>query len=374
MTMGMDDKLLTIVIPSYNMEKYIVRTCSSLVVPSELMERLEVLIINDGSTDRTSELGHVIARRYPETFRVIDKPNGHYGSCVNCGLASANGKFIKILDCDDTFKVGQLEKFIKFLAEGEKLFQNGEVDLIVTDFNIVSDATLIEVPGNNLIVERKKWHSDCPLDLRPHTIDDFLPMAERFDHYAITYRTEMLRQYKYRQTEGCAYTDLEWIFIPMCSVRNIVYWPYFLYQYSCDRAGRSTELDTWYKTISVRFHIVRKNLEEFKKKIGDMPEYKKSFLRRLIIRRVSEFYFAGLIAGNRDLSGKKLKNLDKEIGDIDEGLYNDVGELTFTNQHVRMVYLWRKSKLLAMLIGKIIKLYIKAKKYAQEILKGKFNS
>ena len=96
-------KALTIIVPSCNMEKYLAKCCESMVVASELMERLEVLVVNDGSTDKTSEIGHSFERWYSGTFRVIDKENGHYGSCVNRGLAEAKGEFVKLLDADDTF-------------------------------------------------------------------------------------------------------------------------------------------------------------------------------------------------------------------------------------------------------------------------------
>ena len=84
-------KALTLIVPSYNMEKYLAKCCESVVVTPELMERLEVIVVNDGSTDKTSEIAHSFERRYPGTFRVIDKENGHYGSCVNRGLAEAKG-------------------------------------------------------------------------------------------------------------------------------------------------------------------------------------------------------------------------------------------------------------------------------------------
>ena len=86
------NKTLTIIIPSYNMEKYLDRCLSSLIIDDGLMDLLEALIINDGSKDRTSEIGHQYETKYPGTFRVIDKENGHYGSCINRGLTEAKGK------------------------------------------------------------------------------------------------------------------------------------------------------------------------------------------------------------------------------------------------------------------------------------------
>ena len=82
----MREKILSIIVPSYNMEKYLPKCLGSLVVAPELMERLEVFVVNDGSKDRTSEIAHEFASKWPNTFRVVDKSNGHYGD-VGCPLA-----------------------------------------------------------------------------------------------------------------------------------------------------------------------------------------------------------------------------------------------------------------------------------------------
>ena len=105
----MQNKVLTIVIPSYNMENYLEKCCDSLLL-SENMDKIEVLIINDGSKDRTSQIAHEYENNYPMVFRVIDKENGNYGSCINVGLNVDKGKYIKILDADDRFDVSYFKE------------------------------------------------------------------------------------------------------------------------------------------------------------------------------------------------------------------------------------------------------------------------
>lgn len=120
------EKILTIVIPTYNMQDYLCRCLDSLIVPEEQMKQLEVLVINDGSKDNSSAIAHEYQDKYPDTFRVIDKVNGNYGSCVNRGLKEAMGKYIKILDADDWFDTNTLESYLKYL-----LLQN--CDLVFND-------------------------------------------------------------------------------------------------------------------------------------------------------------------------------------------------------------------------------------------------
>ena len=76
------EKTLTITIPSYNVENTLRETVDSLLVPS-ILNDLEILIVNDGSKDSTSVIGHEYERQYPQTVRVIDKKNGGHGSKIN---------------------------------------------------------------------------------------------------------------------------------------------------------------------------------------------------------------------------------------------------------------------------------------------------
>ena len=83
-------KILTIVVPTYNAEKYLRDNLESFEIP-ELMQDIEVLIINDGSTDHSVDIAREYEARYPDTYRVITKENGGHGSGINCGVAQARG-------------------------------------------------------------------------------------------------------------------------------------------------------------------------------------------------------------------------------------------------------------------------------------------
>ena len=125
------NKVLTIIIPTYNMENYLHRCLGSLVIKDEeLFETLEVLVINDGSKDLSSVIAHEYQEKYTSVFRVIDKDNGNYGSCVNRGLKEAKGKYIKILDSDDLFNENIFPVFLKYLL-------SSDADLIISDFVIL---------------------------------------------------------------------------------------------------------------------------------------------------------------------------------------------------------------------------------------------
>ena len=106
-----NQKILSIIIPTYNMEKYLPKCLDSLISAKEVLCKMEILIINDGSKDASSRIAHEYQSRYPDSIIVIDKENGNYGSCVNRGLKEATGKYIKVLDADDWFLTQNLKRY-----------------------------------------------------------------------------------------------------------------------------------------------------------------------------------------------------------------------------------------------------------------------
>ena len=113
------EKILSVSIASYNVEKFIRKALDSCCIP-EIMDRLEVLVVNDGSTDSTLEIAREYETKYPDTFRVIDKKNGGYGSTVNASIKAATGKYFRLLDGDDWFDRDGLVKFIGELSAAEE--------------------------------------------------------------------------------------------------------------------------------------------------------------------------------------------------------------------------------------------------------------
>ena len=108
------DKILTIIIPTYNMSEYLDTCLKSLIIESNL---LEFLIINDGSKDNSLDIAKKYEKKYPHIFRTIDKPNGNYGSCINRGLKEATGKYVKVLDADDKFNTDNLMNLVEIAQE-----------------------------------------------------------------------------------------------------------------------------------------------------------------------------------------------------------------------------------------------------------------
>lgn len=233
------DKILTIIVPTYNMEKYLDKCLSSLIVTDEvLMRQLEVLVVNDGSKDRSSEIAHGYADRYPDTYVVIDKENGNYGSCINAALPVAKGKYVKVLDADDWFDT---ESFRKYLSA----IQGLNVDLLINDCSFITDRgdMIPAYTEDASIIPDKVFHFDRIARLKHFG---------NFQMHKLAYRTDIFKQMHYQQSEGVSYSDMEWVFLPMTLVNNVYYINIPLYYYLVGREGQTVDV----KVASKRFRDI----------------------------------------------------------------------------------------------------------------------
>ena len=119
------EKALTVIVPTYNMERYL-GECLASMVTERSPELLEVVVVNDGSTDGSSAIAHRFAEQHPTLFKVIDKENGHYGSCINEALKYATGKYFRPLDADDWVNTDSLIKLLEKLS-------TCTADLVITE-------------------------------------------------------------------------------------------------------------------------------------------------------------------------------------------------------------------------------------------------
>ena len=91
-------KLLSVAIPCYNSEAYMRHCIDTLLTGGD---EVEILIVDDGSKDGTTEIADRYQEKYPTIVKAVAKPNGGHGDAVNCGLAHATGKYFKVVDSDD---------------------------------------------------------------------------------------------------------------------------------------------------------------------------------------------------------------------------------------------------------------------------------
>lgn len=323
----MSKKILTIIVPTYNMEDYLYKCLNSLVIgesDSELMHNFEVLVVNDGSTDKSSEIAHSYVSKYPNTFKVIDKENGNYGSCINVALPVAKSKYVKVLDADDWFDTVTFKQFIVFL-------NNVDVDAVINDYdtvNLTGDVT--ETFTYSALPSRKDFE-----------------LSDMFIHYcdmqtrAVTYRTELLRDIGYHQSEGLFYTDQEWIYFPLSQAKRLRYFPGHLYKYLMGREGQTINMDVWEKNFWMEIQVVRNILHTYLSHYNDLGH---EYLRIRFFDRFKTIFEAMLLRFPSAKNDAEVRRFDQEIYKLSPDLYEATNAVYYPlglNHHYYYVKLWR---------------------------------
>lgn len=299
-------KILTVIVPSYNMEKYLPKCLGSLVVAPELMERLEVLVVNDGSKDRTSEIAHEFAAKWPQTFKVIDKTNGNYGSCINAALPCCSGVFVKVLDADDYLEPAGLGNLI---SEALSVVNGGDedIDLIVADYDKVDNT------GRCL----KIVHYNLPVG-RTLTLQDKDFNEVRFEIQSVAYRIKLLRDVGYRQSEGVSYSDTEWVIEPMASVRKLRFVSGVVSHYLVGREGQTIGQATFLSRFQQLVNIMCGLVERYPDRVRSAATGSLGYYRHCVVAAIRLVYATALLGINGKRPNVKLDEFESAVSRVPE--------------------------------------------------------
>ena len=220
-------KLLTIIVPVYNVEPYINKCLDSLLVPDEQLQLLDVVVINDGTPDNSAVMAKEYEKRYPGIFRIIDQENRGHGGVWNHGTELAVGKYLFYLDSDDWFDTEQFSKLIDYLV-------HCDTDMVLLD-------------RKKYYAQEDRYEDVVLVNMEPDRVYD----ANTYDWlgsgngsnitYAhnTVYRTSMMQKYLPLFCEHVMYDDVSLQVIPIAIAESFVYTKLNVYRYYIGRAGQS---------------------------------------------------------------------------------------------------------------------------------------
>lgn len=309
------EKILTVVIPMYNVEQYIGQCLDSFVIPG-IMDQIEVLVIDDGGTDNSARIAQEYENQYPDTYRLIHKANGGHGSTINKGIELASGKYFKVVDGDDWVDAVAFCNLIEHLC-------STDTDMVLSNYYWVDHRTgkrRAEVPEICRGIQYGK----------PYIFDEisdglFMKM------HAITYKTEVIRNQPERLDEHCFYVDTEYMLFPLPYVKTVSAISEFVYQYRVGLPGQSMNITNMQKRGNQHEKVLWRLLE-FYQKNGQEPYT--DVLVRTLARIVTSQFKIYLLSGR---AGKKSfiqldKLLQREYFEIYKCIANPgVGFLRKTN-------------------------------------------
>lgn len=220
-------KILSVIIPCYNAQDYMEHAIETLLTGGE---RLEILLVDDGSKDNTAQIADDYEQRYPEIVRALHQENGGHGKAVTTGLHAATGFFVKVVDSDDWVDENALREILDFL-ENESLKKDA-VDMLISNF-------IYDKQG----VKHKKameYSSFLPTD-RVFSWDEVhFPLGKYLLMHSVIYRRDVVvGQAQLELPHHTFYVDNLYVFEPLRYVKNIYYLDVNFYHYFIGRNDQS---------------------------------------------------------------------------------------------------------------------------------------
>lgn len=237
-------KLLTVTVPCYNSQAYMEKCIDSLLVGGE---RLQIIIIDDGSKDDTGKIADAYAARYPTIVDVIHQENGGHGEGINQGLAHAKGIYFKVVDSDDTVSAD----FPAFLQKLEQCEVDGGVDLFVTNYYYVHS----DGKGDRSI----NYSNALPQD-KIFTWAETKPFQthQLLTIHSCTFRTQRMRQWTQPLPKHVFYEDNLMVYQTLPNVRRMYYMNADLYRYWIGRPDQSVQQSITVKRYSHQILVTEK--------------------------------------------------------------------------------------------------------------------
>lgn len=319
-------KILTIVIPAYNMEKYLCKALDSMIVEG-YMEKLEVIIVDDGSKDRTAEIAQQYVEKYPQTFILCSKENGGHGSAINKGIEMATGKYFRPIDADDWVDQEALKAVID---EMEKK----DADMVLTQFRKILEKSGKVINCRIKNVWNRKEIADGKAKPKPGrevlvygNVYDFdkqlFDYSKQYLFHHVTYKTSILKENNVRLDEHVFYDDMEYDIFPLIYVKTVLPIDRYLYQYRLEREGQSVDESSFARNNKHRRLIVENICKYFVENKEAFGQNVYAHLYPDVLWKITRQYdiYLTLMKDNRETK-REMIGFANTIKSISEELYN----------------------------------------------------
>lgn len=321
------EKILTVSVAAYNLGELIEKNLESFVKCKQL-EKIEVLVIDDGSKDDTYARVMKYVNIYPKSIKIIKQENAGPGSTINTALKNASGKYFRLVDGDDWIDSENLDKLISNL-------QNVDVDMIINDFYVYDD-------------ENQKIKNIVTFDIEKEKVlnpKQFNPKIDLLMHGTI-YKTELFKKNNIIFDNGF-YTDLEYLIYPIPYVEKIIYYNFPIYFYRVGREGQSISIYSKLKHLDMHETVLYNLINYYEDAIKKLDNNLVICVRNKILA-MSTGNLNILLAKDK-VNVNEVKQFNLNIRNKSEEIYK---HYKFKSQCIPIIY---SNYLLTNLVSKIYK-------------------
>lgn len=242
-------KILSFIVPSYNSARFLDKAIPSFLNEA-VLDKLDIIIVNDGSTDETPVIAQKYCDAYPDSIRLINQENKGHGGALNTGCAAAVGKFLKVIDADDWVETDNLPEFVTKL-------ESCDADVVLTHHYTI-DITTGEV---------KKWKNYPEKFDVPYTFEQIMASWKSFDRsltfHGITYNTDFYHKNCISLSEHVFFEDHEFATMPCCYAKSVMPMDLFIYDYRIGDVQQSVSNQNQLKRIGHTQTVLERFLSEY---------------------------------------------------------------------------------------------------------------
>lgn len=303
-------KILTIVIPCYNSAAYMDRAVESLLIGSD---ELDILIIDDGSSDNTAVIADEYEKKYPNIIRAIHKQNGGHGDVINTGLKYAEGTYFKVLDSDDWFDKESLQKVLRILEN--MINSSTPLDMLITNY-VYENMSIGKTKSIN-------YKSAMPQN-KIFTWNDlgYLKSSQNILMHSVIYRTEILKQCKLELPKHTFYVDNIFVYMPLPYVKTMYYANLDLYRYFIGRVDQSVNEKIMISRIDQQIRVTKIMIDCYNPLHIESKKLRKYMIKYLVMMMTVSTVL--LLKDNTEQSMNKKEELWKYLKQKDQNLYVEV--------------------------------------------------
>ena len=237
-------------------------------------EDVEIIIVNDGSSDDTSKIAHEYEEKYPTIIKAVDKENGGHGDAVNSGLTHATGKYFKVVDSDDWVDKEALKKIL----DAVKGFVDADspVDMVISNYvyEKVGMKHKKVIRYDNVLPQNQVFRWD---DIGRFRLDQYILM------HSVIYRTEMLKLCQLELPKHTFYVDNIYVYYPLPHVRTLYYLNVDFYRYFIGREDQSVNEKVMIGRIDQQLFVTKRMIEMYELRMITSKKLRKYMINYLAI-------------------------------------------------------------------------------------------
>ncbi|MGL4740746.1 MAG: glycosyltransferase family 2 protein [Sarcina sp.] len=280
--------LLSVVIPVYNVEKYLEECINSVICDSE---DLEIILVNDGSKDTSLNICEEYRDKYAN-IKLVDKENGGLSSARNAGLEIAKGKYVLFLDSDDYLVKGSIPKIMEYISDKN-------TDVIMSGYYEVCDDKIEETVDFNIDINAD---IDSIREQIFNNDDKCIWTAWKF-----LVRREFLEEKEIIFKEGYLHEDVDYTVKILLAMNTFNYMELTWYCYRVSRDGSIMNK----RKIKSSIHTAR-IIVDLEKEIKESKEENKFY--DLVMRKLSNTFFT-TIRYSVNSTDEELKELSSLVSE-----------------------------------------------------------